>query len=415
MNKYPKYKLAGVEWIGDIPEHWEVERTKWVFSESKLRNRELKYVDEDLLSVSEYYGVAKRREIIDNNDILNRAESLSENKIVIKGELVINIMLAWKKGLGISDHNGIVSPSYCVFKLLVDKGDPKFFHYLYRTNLYAEVFRQNSRGIIDSRLRLYPEEFFNIITIVPSPEEQTAIANFLDEKTAQIDKLITNKQKLIELLKEERTAIINQAVTRGIVPNVKLKPSGIEWLGNIPEHWAVKKLKYMAKLKSGEAITSDNIREADEYAVYGGNGLRGYTSTYTHDGDYILIGRQGALCGNINYAFGKFFASEHAVVVTRFNDEHIFWLGELLRSMNLNQYSISAAQPGLSVERIQNLSIPYPQIDEQELIGKHIETETKRIDNTISKIEREIELLQEYRTALISEVVTGKIDVRNTV
>ncbi|HAB51053.1 MAG TPA: restriction endonuclease subunit S, partial [Ignavibacteriales bacterium] len=184
MNKYPKYKLAGVEWIGDIPEHWEVERTKWVFSESKLRNRELKYVDEDLLSVSEYYGVAKRREIIDNNDILNRAESLSENKIVIKGELVINIMLAWKKGLGISDHNGIVSPSYCVFKLLVDKGDPKFFHYLYRTNLYAEVFRQNSRGIIDSRLRLYPEEFFNIITIVPSPEEQTAIANFLDEKTA---------------------------------------------------------------------------------------------------------------------------------------------------------------------------------------------------------------------------------------
>ncbi|OGU35953.1 MAG: hypothetical protein A2315_15240 [Ignavibacteria bacterium RIFOXYB2_FULL_35_12] len=415
MNKYPKYKLAGVEWIGDIPEHWEVERTKWVFSESKLRNRELKYVDEDLLSVSEYYGVAKRREIIDNNDILNRAESLSENKIVIKGELVINIMLAWKKGLGISDHNGIVSPSYCVFKLLVDKGDPKFFHYLYRTNLYAEVFRQNSRGIIDSRLRLYPEEFFNIITIVPSPEEQTAIANFLDEKTAQIDKLITNKQKLIELLKEERTAIINQAVTRGIVPNVKLKPSGIEWLGNIPEHWAVKKLKYMAKLKSGESITSDNIREADEYAVYGGNGLRGYTSTYTHDGDYILIGRQGALCGNINYAFGKFFASEHAVVVTRFNDEHIFWLGELLRSMNLNQYSISAAQPGLSVERIQNLSIPYPQIDEQELIGKHIETETKRIDNTISKIEREIELLQEYRTALISEVVTGKIDVRNTV
>ncbi|HAB51236.1 MAG TPA: hypothetical protein DCE80_03510 [Ignavibacteriales bacterium] len=171
----------------------------------------------------------------------------------------------------------------------------------------------------------------------------------------------------------------------------------------------------MAKLKSGESITSDNIREADEYAVYGGNGLRGYTSTYTHDGDYILIGRQGALCGNINYAFGKFFASEHAVVVTRFNDEHIFWLGELLRSMNLNQYSISAAQPGLSVERIQNLSIPYPQIDEQELIGKHIETETKRIDNTISKIEREIELLQEYRTALISEVVTGKIDVRNTV
>ena len=411
MKRYKKYKPSGIDWIGEIPEHWKIERTKWVFNESKLRNRELEFIDEDLLSVSEYYGVAKRVEKIDNNDILNRAESLSEYKIVSAGELVINIMLAWKKGLGISDYNGIVSPSYCVFNLTNNNGNPRFFHYLYRTDLYSEIFRQNSRGIIDSRLRLYPEEFFNLLTILPSPEEQTAIANYLDEKTARIDKLIANKQKLIKLLKEKRTAIINQAVTKCIDPNVKLKPSGIEWLGDIPVHWELKKLKYVASLRSGESITADNIRQEDEYPVFGGNGLRGFTSEYTHEGDFILIGRQGALCGNVNYAKDKFWASEHAVVVSRFNKENIIWLGELLRVMNLNQYSMSAAQPGLSVKRIENLFIPYSSIEEQQKIGKHIESLTQRTDVRLTKIENGIELLQEYRTALISEVVTGKIKV----
>ena len=411
MKRYKKYKPSGIDWIGEIPEHWKIERTKWVFNESKLRNRELEFIDEDLLSVSEYYGVAKRVEKIDNNDILNRAESLSEYKIVSAGELVINIMLAWKKGLGISDYNGIVSPSYCVFNLIYNSGNPWFFHYLYRTDLYSEIFRQNSRGIIDSRLRLYPEEFFNILTILPSPDEQKAIANYLDEKTARIDKLMANKQKLIELLKEKRTAIINQAVTKGIDPNVKLKPSRIEWLGDIPEHWELKKLKYVASLRSGESITADNIRQEDEYPVFGGNGLRGFTSEYTHEGDFILIGRQGALCGNVNYAKDKFWASEHAVVVSRFNKEDIIWLGELLRVMNLNQYSMSAAQPGLSVKRIENLFIPYSSIEEQQKIGKHIESLTQRTDVRLTKIENGIELLQEYRTALISEVVTGKIKV----
>ena len=245
----------------------------------------------------------------------------------------------------------------------------------------------------------------------PPKSEQFAIANYLDDKTAKIDELIEKKKKLIELLKEERTAVINQTVTRGINPNVKLKPSGIDWLGEIPEHWEVKKIKYVAKLKSGESITSDKIKEDGEFAVYGGNGLRGYTTSYTHDGDYILIGRQGALCGNINYAFGKFYASEHAVVVTRFGNENISWFGELLRIMNLNQYSISAAQPGLSVERLQNIQIPSPSIDEQNKIGQYLKTEIKRSELSISKIEKEIELLQEYRKALISEAVTGKIKV----
>jgi len=146
--------------------------------------------------------------------------------------------------------------------------------------------------------------------------------------------------------------------------------------------------------------------------VYGGNGLRGYTSSYTHDGNYVLIGRQGALCGNINYAQGKFWASEHAVVVTPLGDVDLIWFGELLRSMNLNQYSISAAQPGLSVTTIQNLFIPVPPHEEQRAISYFLKQKIADIEEIIQDTRKQIIKLKEYRQSLISEAVTGKIDVR---
>ena len=193
------------------------------------------------------------------------------------------------------------------------------------------------------------------------------------------------------------------------------KPSGISWLGDIPEHWQEKKLKYLANLKSGEFINAENISPVGDFPVLGGNGLRGYTNIYTHKGNYILIGRQGALCGNINLAVGKFYATEHAVVVTILDESDTSWLAELLRTMNLNQYSQASAQPGLAVETIKNLPIPFPPYEEQKTISLFLSQETKRIDFTISQIDKEISLLQEYRTALISEVVTGKIDIREEV
>ena len=206
--------------------------------------------------------------------------------------------------------------------------------------------------------------------------------------------------------------MINHAVTKGLDPNVKMKDSGVEWIGEIPEHWELKRLKYVASLKSGSGITSNEIKESGEYPVFGGNGLRGYFSSYTHEGKYVLIGRQGALCGNINYASGKFWASEHAVVATLLSDYKLFWFGELLRTMNLNQYSQSAAQPGLAVDNINNLDIPVPSNKEQTLISIYLDRHITLIDKTIKKIEKNIELLEEYKKALIHHVVTGKIDVR---
>jgi type I restriction enzyme, S subunit len=180
----------------------------------------------------------------------------------------------------------------------------------------------------------------------------------------------------------------------------------------VPEQWEIKRIKHLALLKSGESITSLDINEKGDYPVFGGNGLRGFTSNYTHNGDFVLIGRQGALCGNVNYASGYFWASEHAVVVNPIQIYNLLWFGELLRTMNLNQYSISAAQPGLSVERIQNISIPVPSLEEQQMISNFIASSTANLDNAISFSKNEINLLREYRTRLIADVVTGKLDVR---
>lgn len=188
------------------------------------------------------------------------------------------------------------------------------------------------------------------------------------------------------------------------------KDSGVEWLGEVPGHWDICALKRIADLKSGESITAEDINEDGEFPVFGGNGLRGFTTRYTHDGAYALIGRQGALCGNINYATGKFWASEHAVVATPKVAVETQWLGELMRAMNLNQYSVSAAQPGLSVEIVGNLRIPVPPAPEQSTIATFLDRETAKIDALVAEQEKLIALLQEKRQAVISHAVTKGLD-----
>lgn len=188
------------------------------------------------------------------------------------------------------------------------------------------------------------------------------------------------------------------------------KGSGGEGLAQVPGHWKIKKLKWLASLQSGAFITNESIESIGPFPIYGGNGQRGYTGSFTHEGRYVLIGRQGALCGNVNFGNGKFWASEHAVVVSPTDSVNVTWLGELLRSMNLNQYSVAAAQPGLAVERIINLHIPIPPFEEQTLIASFIECETARIDSLVRKKERFIALLLEKRQALITHAVTKGLD-----
>ena len=184
---------------------------------------------------------------------------------------------------------------------------------------------------------------------------------------------------------------------RTLKPYPAYKESGVPWLGDVPSHWEMRRLKTLCSMKSGESITTMSIDPTGQYPVYGGNGLRGYTARYTHDGPHVLMGRQGALCGNIHIAHGRFWASEHAVVSTLYRDHVLEWFSEILTVMNLNQYSIAAAQPGLAVERILELWLPVPPLTEQTVIVRFLDHADRRIRRYIRAKEKLIALLEEQR------------------
>lgn len=208
LNPNISLKDSGVEWIGMIPEHWELHRFKSIFTECKSVTET---GQEDLLSVSEYYGVARRIDKMEDGEYESRADSLVGYKVCKKDDLVINIMLAWKRGLGFSDFDGIVSPAYAVYR--GKNIAPHYFHYLMRTDMYVAEYKRNSKGIIDSRLRMYTDRFNNIMAIVPPFSEQQAIAAYLDEKCSEIDAATENIGKQIDAMKRLKRALINEVVT----------------------------------------------------------------------------------------------------------------------------------------------------------------------------------------------------------
>ena len=410
---YPKMKASGVEWLGQVPEHWEVLPNRALFEEVKERD----YPEEPMLSVTITKGVIRQRELLaDSSKKDSSNQDKSAYKLVRPGDIAYNKMRAWQGAVGVSDYQGIVSPAYVVER--PRKGaSSHYLHHLLRTPAFAKEAERWSYGITSDMWSLRPEHFKMIYGCLPPLPEQTAIVRFLDHADRRIRRYIRAKQKLIKLLEEQKQVLIHRAVTGRVDvrtgrPYPAYKDSGVEWLGDVPEHWAVRRVKTLCSMRSGESITAESIETTGEYPVYGGNGLRGYASSYTHDGAFALIGRQGALCGNVHVARGKFWASEHAVVATLDRGHVLDWFGAILRVMNLNQYSIAAAQPGLSVERVLNLRVSVPPMQEQEGIANHIERDTADIDTALAPARRQIDLLQEYRTRLIADVVTGKLDVR---
>ena len=307
---------------------------------------------------------------------------------------------------------GIVSPAYGVYRIR-QKTNGGYLHYLLRIRRCTRaVSRRHLRASSKAVFRLYSDDLFNLEVPLPPLDEQRHIVAYLDRHGRRFQRLVDAKQRLIALLEEQKQAIIQRAVTRGLDPDAPTKDSGVDWLGEIPAHWDLAPLKRLARFKSGDHISSVLLEDSGAYPVYGGNGLRGFTNDYTHSGDYVLIGRQGALCGNVNYARGQFWATEHAVVATLQERHEINWFGEMVRALNLNQYSQSAAQPGLSIDQIKNVPAPIPPPVEQHQIADYLKEATHGIESALKTTQREIDLIREYRTRLVADVVTGRLDVR---
>jgi len=432
MKKYNKYKPSNFRYINSIPIHWFEKRAKFIFREIDERSL---HGNEELLSVSHYTGVTPRSE---KNVNMFLAESYKGSKLCKKHDLVINIMWAWMGALGVSFYDGIVSNGYGVYRF-INKGlyNPKYIDYLLRTKKYVGEYIRRSKGIHSSRWRLYTDNFFNIYIISPPLKEQTAIVSFLDHKIGQIDTFINKKQTQIDLFKEYRTAIINEAVTKGLNPNVKMKDSGIEWLGEIPEHWNVTKLKYFSEIINGSTpksgiseywngdivwLTPDDLgklnckRISDSARKITEQGLNSCGTTVTPPNSIIFSTR--APIGHIGISDipsctnqgCKTIVPNHCSCDTHYVYYSLYGQKEILQS--LGQGSTFTELPS---QKLKNFKIPFSPPQEQKLISNSLNQKTNQIDTSIEKLEKQIQLLQQYRTSLISEVVTGKIDVRDEV
>lgn len=396
-------------WLGKFPAHWEVLRIKNLFREVDIRSET---GSEELLSVSHYTGVTLKRESLENeDDHLTNAESLVGYKLVQKGDLVINIMLAWNGSLGISPYNGITSPAYCVYRIK-GNNNPEYFGYLFSTNLFKAEFRRHSTGIIDSRLRLYTDKFFSIYTVVPPKDEQDAIVQYIKAKEEKINLFIQRKQRLIELLKEQKSSVIDEVITRGINSKVKYKESEIEWLSKVPEHWKTFRLRFLCKITTGGKNTED--REDDgEYPFYVRSQTVERINSYSYDGVGILTAGDGVGVGRVFHLVeGKFDFHQRVYLFYEISKiivpEFLFSFLQNNMIKELMRYNAKSTVDSVRLPVLKDFQVLVPPIEEQKQIVSHIKTETATIDTAIAKAEREIELIREYREAMIAEAVMGK-------
>ena len=399
-NGYEKYKDSEIAWIGEIPEHWELRKGKNLF---RLRNSKGNK-NAILLAATQKYGMIPQSQVEGVVQVKQNTD-LNTFKTVHKRDYVISLR-SFQGGFEMSEYEGVCSPAYQVFYSIVPCCN-YFFKYLFKSYGFVSQINAFTLGIREGKNIQYDD--FSLMELpLPTFQEQQSIAIYLDQKCGEIDELIALQEEMITKLQSYKQSVIIETVTKGLDKNASLKDSGIEWIGKIPAHWGITKIQYLVQLKSGYNLTTEKITDSGLYPVYGGNGIRGYYDKYFLEGDYVLIGRQGALCGNINFSTGKSWATEHAVVcypkikyVTR-------WLGELLRAMNLNQYSLAAAQPGLAVERIKLLPIPIIPLSEQQTIADYLDQKCSEIDELISIKQQKIEKLKDYKKSLIFECVTGK-------
>lgn len=420
-------KDSGVPWIGEIPSHWRTERIKTIFSERTELSED---GTEDLLSVSEYYGVDKRAGRVEEGDFVSRSESLVGYKKCYKGDFVSNIMLAWKGSLGVSDYDGVVSPAYCVYKPS-ESVYPKYYHYLFRTSLYTGRFRCFSKGIIDSRLRLYSPYFFDIEAIIPPKEEQQSIADFLDKKCGEIDEMVSLQEKIVEELKAYKQSVITEAVCKGLNPDVPMKDSGIEWIGQIPEGWETKRLKYVGYGENGLTYSPADMCGEEGVLVLRSSNIQGsrlvfddnvYVSCsipeklFVKRGDIIVCSRNGsaALVGkcalveeDINASFGAFMLRFRTSLYNRY--AYYLLTGVI---SNYKQLFSTTTINQLTLGTFNNLFAPVSKKEsEQKSIADFLDNKCTEIDTLISLKQSKIDALKEYKKSIIYEYITGKKEV----
>lgn len=435
LPRYPEYKDSGVEWLGEVPENWTTKRFRYVFQES--REKIERDVVGPMLSVSGYRGIEVKE--YDDENRRRSDDDLIGYRIVRVGQLVVNTMWLNYAGLGVSAHEGHVSPAYRCYDIseVLHKG---FAHHLMRSGIYVLAYTRLLTGVRPNSLQMSRNDLMEFPVLLPPLSDQAVIADFLNQETTKIDALVSEQQRLMGLLKEKRQAVISHAVTRGLNPDAPMKPSGIEWLGDVPAHWEEYPLKALFSIKHGYAFDGAAFSDSGEHVLMtpghfhekGGFRRRDSEKFYVGDDiplEFILQSGQmlvamteqapGLLGSALFVPDGASYLHNQRLGLVRGLRSEVLserFLFHLLNSPRLRG-TISVSSTGAKVKhtspsRILSIQVILPPLSEQLRIAAFLDRKTLDFDELEAAAQKSIALLQERRTALISAAVTGQIDVR---
>ena len=407
FKQYPSYKNSGVEWLGDVPEHWYIFKSNKIFKQSNVRS----YESDEQLTASQKYGVIPQSLYMkkEESKVVLALSGIDNFKHVDKNDFVISLR-SFQGGIELCFYDGCVSPAYTVLKpnKVINYS---FWSYLFKSTIYISVLNTAVDGIREGKTISYTN-FGKIYINIPPLSEQAQIANYLDTETTRIDNLIAKQEKLIELLEEQRKSIISHAVTKGLNPNAPMKDSGVEWLGEVPEHWKIGRLKNLLSINNGSDYKEFEVENSENsYPVYGSGGVFTYSSKYIYDQESVLLGRKGTINKPL-YVTSPFWAVDtmfYSQVKQGVHGKYVYYQA---LGFPYDRYSSNTALPSMTQTDLLNLSVAIPIISEQIEITQFLDNENTMFDNLISKQKKLIEKLKEYRASIISHAVTGKIDVR---
>lgn len=428
LKQYPEYSDSEVEWLGNIPSHWEVVKSKRIFNEASIKG----FPDEELLAATQTKGVIPKS--LYGNTTVTATKNFETLKLVEKGDFVISLR-SFQGGIEYAHYRGIISPAYTILKPQ-EEVVHKFFRYLFKSKRYISGLTLLVTGIREGQ-NIDTSKFKDSYLPLPPKKEQTTIANFLDYKTEKINRFIKKKKQLIKLLKEQKEAIINKAVTKGINPNAPMKDSGIEWLGEIPANWETIKLTGVcsfvrgnSSFKKDELLSNGTyvalqygktykIDEVDENFQFYVNGEFYKDSQVVNYADVIIVSTSETMEDLGHSAFynrtdvGLLGGEQMLLKPNKKIDGKYLYYSSKVFTKELQKYATGVKVFRFNIKDLKTIYTSIPPIEEQIKISEYIQSELKTINKTISTIEKEITLVEEYKTALIAEAVTGKIDVRD--
>jgi type I restriction enzyme S subunit len=409
---YPAYKDSGVEWIGEVPEGWCVKPIKIIAScnddslpESIPSDTPIRYVD--ISAVSHDEGISGAEPMA-----FGEAPSRARRKAKV-GDVVVSTVRTYLKAVASVDEahaDCVYSTGFAVLRARSGQLAPEFLKWLALNDLLIQAVESHSDGL--SYPAINASELVSLKTVVPGLHEQRRIASVLDRETARIDALIAKKTEFIELLAKKRQALITHAVTKGLDPNVKMKDSGVEWIGEVPEHWDVKAFKRLASIRNGQDY-KDVADPNGAYPVIGSGGEFARASSFMFNGESVLLGRKGTIDKPL-YINGPFWAVDTMFYTTIADDAFPRFVYYSALNIPFGLYSTNTALPSMTGEDISSHLIPAPDLAEQEAIAAFLDRETARIDLLIEKVQLSIDLLKKRRSALITAAVTGQIDLRES-